>query len=187
MPSARTTPGMSEPEYLAWEAEQVEKHEFVNGELVAMSGVSAAHVQMTTNLTVAFGNRLRGSPCRVWTSDMRVRIAETGLYAYPDLTIICGRPELTPDRPPSLTNPRVVIEVLSESTENYDLSAKAAQYRRRASVQTLLFVDSRSRRVQRQDRLPDGRWALQELTEGEIEAAGVTVPFDEIYADVELG
>lgn len=187
MSSAREGPRMSEPEYLAWEAEQAEKHEYVNGEIVAMSGVSAAHARVTMNLAVAFANRLRGGPCQVWGSDLRVRIGETGLYAYPDLTIVCGRPELTADRPPSLTNPRVVIEVLSESTENYDLSAKAAHYRRRATVETLLFVDSRSRRVQRQDRLADGRWVLAEQAEGEITAAGVTVPFEEIYADVELG
>lgn len=178
---------MSESEYLAWEAEQVEKHDYVDGDVVTVSGVSVAHAMVATNLLLAFASRLRGGPCRVWTSAMRVRIDETGVYAYPDLSIVCGPSTFTAGDSASLTNPQILVEVLSDLTEGHDLGAKAAHYRRRASVETLLFVDSRTRHVQRQDRLPDGRWALQELTDGEIEAAGVTVPFDEIYADVELG
>ena len=147
---------MTEAEYLAWEELQPEKHEFVNGELVAMSGVSEAHDRVTVNLTIGLGARLRGGQCRVHTSDMRVQIDETGLYAHPDLTIVCGRPEYAPTRPVSLRNPRVIIEVLSESTASYDLGAKAAHYRHRTSVETILFVDSQRRSIQRQDRNPDG-------------------------------
>jgi Uma2 family endonuclease len=176
---------MTAAEYLVWEAEQPEKHEFVNGETVAMSGVSAAHDVVSTNLIIALGSGLRGGPCRVRGPDLRVRIDETGLYAYPDLTIVCGKAELSDEQPPALLNPKVVVEVLSESTANYDLGAKAGHYRRRDSVQTILLVDSRERRVLRQDRMPDGRWTLEDRVDGELVVAGVTVSFDEIYAGAE--
>ncbi len=179
-------PRMAEAEYLAWEETQTEKHEFVNGEIVAMSGVSDAHNRVQVNLAGALIPRLRGSPCRLNLSELRVRIAETGLYAYPDLTIVCGPAEYAPTRPESLVNPRVIIEVLSEATANYDLGAKAAHYRHRPSVETLLFVDSRARLVQRQDRNPDGTWTLAEQTAGEVRLLDFVVPMDEIYEAVAL-
>ena len=181
--ATRLTPA----EYLAGEAEQADRHEYVNGEIVAMSGVSSAHNRITSNLHVALANGLRGGPCRVNMPDLRVLVDETGLYAYPDLTVVCGPPEYTADTVPSLRNPCVIVEVLSESTANHDLGAKAAHYRRRASVETLLLVDSRSRRVQRQTRNADGTWTLADLDDGEIEVAGVVLTFDQIYEDMALG
>lgn len=175
---------MTEAEYLAWEELQPEKHEFVNGEIVAMSGVSEAHSRIAINLTLALGNRLRGGPCHLNHSDLRVRIDETGLYAYPDLTVVCGRAEYAPTRPVSLRNPRVVIEILSESTASYDLSAKAAHYRHCASVETLLFVDSRRRGIQRQDRNADGTWTLAESDSADVRVLDVAIPFEEIYEGV---
>lgn len=175
---------MTEEEYLVMEEHQEEKHEFVNGEIIAMSGVSDAHDAITVNLTIALGNRFHQGPCRVRGDNLRVRLEETGMYGYPDLTIVCGKAEFAPTRPVSLLNPRVVIEVLSESTENYDLGAKAAHYRIRASIQTILFVDSRRRFVQRQDRNENGTWTLFEQTMGDVQVLDASVPFDEIYADV---
>lgn len=186
MASAHAVPRLTPAEYLAWEAEQAVRYEYVNGEVVAMSGVSPAHNRITSNLHVALAVGLRGGPCRVNMPDLRILVDETGLYAYPDLTIVCGPPDYTEDPVPSLRNPRVVVEVLSDSTANHDLGAKAAHYRRRASVQTLLLVDSRARRVQRQERNPDGTWTLADLTEGDVTVAGVVLTFDEIYADVEV-
>jgi Uma2 family endonuclease len=177
---------VSEAEYLAFEDSQPTKHELVNGEIVAMSGVGEAHNRLEVNLTLLLGVGLRGGPCRLNTSNFRVRISETGMYAYPDLSIVCGESELTSTRPPSLLNPAAIVEVLSESTSNYDLAAKAAHYRHRSSIRTILFVDSRSRWVQRQERNADGTWTLTDVNDGEVELLGVRLRLDEIYADVDL-
>jgi Uma2 family endonuclease len=114
---------MSEAEYLEYDRTHDGKYEYVNGEVVAMSGVSDAHDRIQVNATVALANRLRGGPCRVRGAGLRVRLDETGLYCYPDLTIVCGEPAFAPTRPVTLLNPRVIIEVLSETTEEYDRGA----------------------------------------------------------------
>jgi Uma2 family endonuclease len=146
-----------------------------------MAGATEAHSILQVNLIAALVTRLRGGPCRVHTLDLRVRLDETGMYCYPDLSVVCGEPQFAPTRPETLLNPRVVVEVLSESTEDYDRGAKAAHYRHRASIDTLLFVDSRQRAVQVQRRNADGTWTLSEHTDGAIHILDVTLPLDEIY------
>jgi Uma2 family endonuclease len=179
---------MTEAEYLAYDLAHEGKHEFVNGQVLAMSGVSAVHDALQVNLMGALLGRLRGGPCRPHGSDLRVHIDETGMYAYPGLTVVCGQPEYSSTRPPSLLNPGVVIEVLSETTEDYEMNAKAAHYRRRSSVQQILLVDSRRRMVQSQVRNPEGTWTLAEYEAGEVPVAplGLTIPMDEIYEGVTL-
>jgi Uma2 family endonuclease len=177
---------MTEAEYLAFEDGHPEKHELVNGRLVPASGVTPAQNRLQVNLIVALGARLRGGPCAVNASNLRVHIPETGTYAYPDLSIVCGGAQYAPGRSPSLLNPTVIVEVLSESTAGYDLGAKAAHYRLRESVRTLLFVDSQARRIQRQDRNADGAWTLVDITDGEIELLGARLGLDEIYDGVEF-
>ena len=175
---------MSEAEYLAYELGHEGKHELVNGEVLAMSGVSEAHSLIQANLTIALGTRLRGGPCRVYTSDLRVLLEETGMYCYPDLSVVCGAAQFVPTRPETLLNPRLVIEVLSESSEDYDRGAKAAHYRHRATIETLLFVDSRRRLVEMQRRNPDGTWTLSEHTTGSLPVVDIELPLDEIYEGV---
>lgn len=177
---------MTEAEYLEYERIHDGKHEYVDGEVVAVSGVSDAHDRIQVNATVALGNRFRGGPCRVRGADLRVRLDETGLYCYPDLTIVCGEPVFADTRPVTLLNPRVVIEILSETTEEYDRGAKVAHYRRRASVDLILLVDSRRRMVERQQRNADGTWTLSEHTSGSIVVLDHEVPLDELYEDVPL-
>jgi Uma2 family endonuclease len=186
MPRPATIARMTEAEYLAYDASHEGKHELVNGEVVAMSGVSDAHDRVQVNLLVALARRLHGGPCRVRGSDLRVRLEETGLYGYPDLTIVRGPALFADTRPPSLLNPRVVVEVLSESTEEYDRGAKVAHYRHRASVDLILLVDSRRPLIERQQRNPDGTWTLSEHADGEVAVLDATVPLAEIYADVRL-
>lgn len=175
---------MTEAEYLAYDREHEGKHDFVNGEVVAMSGVTPAHNTLQVNLLLALGNRLRGGPCRVNGSDLRVRLDETGLYCYPDLTVVCGEARFAPTTPETLLNPRLIAEVLSESTEDYDRGAKAAHYRHRASVDTVLFVDSRRRLVELQTRNADGTWTLSEHTAGTLRLLDLELPLDELYEGV---
>lgn len=176
---------MTEAEYLEFDLAHEGKHEFVDGELVAMAGATEEHVLACANLVRALGNLLRGTPCRVYTSDLRVRIDETGLYAYSDVTVVCGRATLAPTHPPSLLNPRCIVEVLSDSTEGYDRGPKAAHYRRRPSIDTLVFVSTRERRVEVHTRREDGEWTLAEATDGQISlpALGVNLALDEVFSD----
>ena len=190
---------MTEEEYLAYDLDRDGKHEFVNGEVVAMAGVTEAHSALQVNLTLALGTRLRGSDCRVRGSDLRVRLDETGLYCYPDLTIVCGEPEfmptrpvtllnprVMPTRPVTLLNPRVIVEVLSESTEEYDRGAKVAHYRHRGTVDLILLVDSQRRLIERQQRHSDGTWTLSEHSTGVLRVLDLEVPVDELYDGVDL-
>ena len=177
---------MTEAEYLEYDRSHDGKHELVNGEVVAMSGVSLAHDRLQVNSILALGRRLGDGPCQVHSSDLRMRLDETGLYCYPDLTIVCGEPMFAPTRPVTLLNPRVIIEVLSESTEDYDRGTKAAHYRHRASVELIVLIDSRRQLVERQQRNPDGTWTLSEHTTGTIRVLDMELPLDELYRRVEL-
>jgi Uma2 family endonuclease len=178
---------MSEADYLDYDLAHEGKHEWVNGDVVAMAGVTPAHDAIQVNLVAALATRLRGTPCRTHSADLRVRIGETRMYAYPDLSVHCGRAEYADTHPPTLLNPTLIVEVLSESTEDYDRGAKAAHYRERASVAAIVLVDSRSRSIETQTRNADGTWTLAKHTGGELRLAaiGVAVPFEEIYAGVE--
>lgn len=177
---------MSESEYLEYDRAHEGKHEYVNGEVIAMAGVSDAHDRIQINTTVALASRLRGGPCRVRGADLRVRLDETGLYCYPDLTIVCGEPAFADTRPVTLLNPRVVIEILSDTTELHDRGAQAAHYRHRASVDLILLIDSRRRLVERLQRNPDGTWTLSEHTSGAVVVLEHPIPLDEIYESVAL-
>jgi Uma2 family endonuclease len=179
-----TVARMTEAEYLAYDLAHDGKHELVNGEVLAMAGATYAHNLVQANLSGVLWNALRGGPCRVHGSDMRVRLDETRLYCYPDLTIVCGDAELAATKPETLLNPRVIIEVISESTEDYDRGAKVAHYRHRKSVDTILLVDSRRRLVERQSRNSDGTWTLSEHTTGSVRVLDLEVPLDDIYEGV---
>lgn len=178
---------MTEPEYLAYDLAHEGKYELVNGEVLAMTGVTPEHDLVQVNLVVALSNRLRGTDCRVRGSDLRVRLDETGLYSYPDLTVVCGTAEFAQTRPETLLNPRLIVEVLSESTEEYDRGAKAAHYRRRASVDAVLLVDSRRPLVELQRRNADGTWTLSEHTSGSVRVLDIDLPFEDIYDTVTTG
>lgn len=179
---------MSESEYLAWDLAHPEKHEYVDGEVVAMAGEDPAHTFLAGRLVAALGTRLRGRRCSVHASDLRVRIAETGLYAYPDLVVICGAPEYADTRPRSLLNPRVIVEILSETTQDYDRGAKFAHYQRRASVLEYVLVSCPERRVEHYRRLDTGQWLLT-VVEGDAEVPfpclECAVPLSELYEGIE--
>ena len=175
---------MTEAEYLECDRTHDGKYEYVNGEVVAMAGVSDVHDRIQVNATVAMETRLRGGPSRVRGADLRVRLDEADLYGYPDLTIVCGEPAFAATRPVTLLNPRVIIEVLSETTEEYDRGAKVAHYRHRASVDLILLIDSRCRMIERQQRNPEGTWTLSEHTSGTVAVLDHEVSLDELYDGV---
>jgi Uma2 family endonuclease len=122
-------PHLSEAEYLALERELSEKHEFVDGLVVAMNGGTLEHNRVVANMVGLLGNALRGRPCVVQPSDLKVKVESRTRYYYPDATVVCGGPRFVDGKRDTFVNPRVVVEVLSDSTEKADRGRKFDDYR----------------------------------------------------------
>ncbi len=131
---------MSYAEYLAFEHSAETKHEYIDGHVHAMTGGSTEHARLTARVIHQLVQALAGRPCEVFSSDLRVHNVESGRSTYPDVTLVCGRIERAPDDEHAATNPRLIAEVLSASTEAYDRGDKWRDYRRLASLQTYVLV-----------------------------------------------
>ncbi len=176
-------------EYLALERETGLKHEYCDGEVLAMAGGSADHALIALNLGTLLRVALRGGPCRPFGSDWKLWLEDSQRAAYPDLSVVCGPIERPPHDPDAATNPVLVAEVLSPSTEAHDRGPKAGDYRRHGSVQTLLLLDSQRVHVEVQTRNADGSWTLRDHGPGgriELPALGIVVEVDALYEDAEL-
>lgn len=175
-------------EYLEHERQRDAKHELVHGVEVAMAGGTPKHDAIAGNVIVALGQRLRGR-CLVFPSNQRVHVETTGLFTYPDVTVVCGRPRFHPNGRDTLVNPRLVVEVLSSSTEAYDRGAKLAHYQSIATLEEYVLVTQTSKRVEHFRRLETGQWLLS-VSEGDgmlvLPGLGCEVPLAEIYAGTEL-
>lgn len=179
---------MSVDAYLELDGASAEKHEFWDGRVFAMGGATLAHNRIVRNLLRHLGNALEGSQCEPLPSDLRVRIAGTDRYVYPDVTVVCGPAELD-GSPETLTNPRVVIEVLSQSTAAFDRGDKFSAYRGMPSVHEIAFVSQEARQVEVYTRRADGTWLLREVgADGtlSLQAGPADVALDRIYEGVEL-
>ncbi|MDJ0840375.1 MAG: Uma2 family endonuclease [Acidobacteriota bacterium] len=179
---------LSESEYLHRERQSEVKHEFYNGEIFAMTGASARHNIITGNVFSFLRNSLRGGPCRPFTGDMRLKVLDNGLYTYPDIMIVCRQPEFTGDQPDTVTNPSVIMETLSASTEAYDRGKKFAHYRLIPSLEAYLLISQEERKIEMFTREKD-RWAFLE-TIGEnasltIPPLSLKLPLDEVYEGLE--
>jgi len=181
-PSAR----MTYAEYLAAEAVAEVRHEFLNGEVWAMAGGTPDHAALSLALGAELRNAPRGKPCRVFSSDLRVRIAETGLSTYPDVSVVCGQLQTAPEDKDAITNPIVLVEVLSDSTEAYDRGAKWAHYRRVASLREYVLVAQGEPLIEVYRRGESGRFELLEGRAGdtiELASLGVRLEVSAIYAN----
>lgn len=147
-------------EYLALERRGEGKHEYVAGELVAMVGASLSHNLIMANLLLSLGNQLGGRDCVVLPSDMRVKIEPLGIYTYPDLTVVCGEPQLEDDEQDTLLNPLVIVEILSPSTERYDRGLKFQRYRLIPAFREYLLVAQDVPGIDHFVRQADGTWNL---------------------------
>lgn len=177
-------------EYLAIERRNEYKSEYVDGEMVAMTGASRRHNLITVNITGQLYPQLRGRPCETYSGDMRVRIPTTRAYMYPDVVVVCGEPRLEDDYLDTLLNPTVLIEVLSESTERYDRGRKFGFYRTIESLADYVLVAQDECRVEQYAKQPDGRWLLTDhrLPEDLVELASIqsTLKLSEVYEKVAL-
>jgi Uma2 family endonuclease len=163
-------------EYLRLEEASTVKHEFLEGHVWAMAGGTPDHAAVAVNVSTLLATQLRERPCRVFGSDLRIRVTATGLGTYPDISVVCGSLELDPEDPQGNTvvNPTAIVEVLSPSTEAYDRGEKLAHYKRIPSLQEIVLVAHDKRRLEVWCRQGDG-WAL-DVVHGDGAARLTSIP-----------
>ena len=185
-PSGRLTP----EEYLALERKASHRSEYYRGEAFVMSGASPAHVLIVSNLVAALHGQLRQSPCSVYSTDLRIKVAATGLYTYPDVVVICGELQFDDDLRDTVLNPTLIVEVLSDSTRDHDRGAKFESYRKLHSLQEYMLIAQDECHVEHFVRQPDNRWLLSETDASEsrldLPSIGCRLALASVYEKVAL-
>jgi Uma2 family endonuclease len=178
--------------YYALERDADYKSEYYKGEIFAMSGGSARHSLISINIGREIGNRLKGKPCRAYESNLRMKVLATGLRTYPNVSVYCGPLEFDDEDPgvETATNPSVLFEVLSKTTEGYDRGQKADNYRQVRTLQAYVLVAQSAPHVEIYERQPTRHWLLRE-EKGlgatlSIPAIGADLPLSEIYDGVDF-
>ena len=178
---------MTVADYFAFDEASEYKNEYIDGEVIPMTGGTLAHATIMMNAGIALGLRLKGSNCRVLSSAMRISVSPTR-YFYPDLSVTCGDPD-TDAQSLNLFNPVLVAEVTSPSSLDYDRSAKRLFYQSMASLQVYLLIDQQEPLVELFERQDDG-WHMQELTDLDasvpLPALGCELPLVEIYDGIQF-
>jgi Uma2 family endonuclease len=161
-------------DYLDLEEASNVKHEFFAGEIYAMAGGTPEHAALAVAVSAALFDQLAGGDCRVFSSDLRVRVPATGLATYPDVTVVCGALETDPESPSTITNPTVIVEVLSPSTEDYDRGEKLEHYRQIESLQECVLVAHDRRRIEVWRRAGEGsEWTQVGIEVGTVDLASI--------------
>lgn len=183
--TALAQPKFGAEDYLAWEANQPVKHEYLAGEVFAMAGGSDAHVTVSLNLASALRSHLRGTPCRTYIADMKLRVAAADAYFYPDVFVTCSAADA--QQPQEKAEPVLVAEVLSPSTEAFDRGGKFAAYRSLPSLQEYLLIDPDRRSVEVYRRDTSGHWVLYPYSGDEVLELGsvhLSLPLAQVFEDV---
>jgi len=175
---------LSPEQYLALERGSEEKHEYLDGDIVAMAGATVAHNDIVANLLREVGSFLKGTSCKIRPGDLRVSIPSITSYTYPDATIICGKPELEDDQFDTVKNPSVIFEVMSRSTKQYDSGNKFLYYQRIASLKEYILIDSRKLSVVVYRREADDYWRIETLENIDDRLAIRTIDFQLPLADI---
>ena len=188
MSTARSPQKMTAAEYLEWERQQTERHEFYDGEVFSQAGGTRRHSLIGTNASRVIGNLLADHECEAHGSDMRVKIEATGYYVYPDVSVVC--PPIEGEAADVISNPVLVAEVLSSSTEDFDRGTKFGHYRQIPSLIDYLVISQDKPRVEHHWRTEEGLWMLRDV-EGLDEILHLTsldceLPLSEVYAKVEF-
>ncbi len=176
-------------EYLALERQAQTKSEYLRGEVYALAGASFAHTMIVSNTLVLLAPQLKRRSCTAHSSDLRVKVPATGLYAYPDIVVVCGRPQFEDRHRDTLLNPTVIFEILSPSTEGYDRGEKFADYRMLESLSDYILVSQHRPLVEHFARQPDESWLLRSCEGVEailpVPSIGCELPLADIYDKVE--
>lgn len=188
--SSQTNSKYTPQEYLALERATQKKNEYFNGEIFAMGGASERHNLIVGNVFASLHTQLKGKPCKVYSSDMRVKISVTGLYTYPDVVALCGEASFDDEQQDTLLNPDVIIEVLSKSTEGYDRGEKFPHYRKIESVKEYVLISQDKNRVEHYRRQADNRWLMSEVSQLQeslnLPSINCTLLISDIYDKVDL-
>lgn len=186
----RTLSVFTAEQYLDLERHTEIRHEFLDGTVYAMSGASRAHSAICFNLAGSLHPQLRDTACQGFSQDMKVRAGDASLFAYPDLTIVCGEPVLHDDHGDVLINPVVIFEVLSRSTEAYDRGEKFERYKTIETLTDYVLVSQDRARVEHFSRQPDGAWPLTEVNglDASLGLASIDcrLPLAEVYDRIEF-
>jgi Uma2 family endonuclease len=179
---------ISPEEYLAMERDSEEKHEYYKGKVFAMSGASIRHNDIFHNVYGALVVFLKGKDCKPYGSDLRIHVPTNTLYTYPDISIVCGKPETTDSFTDNVVNPSVIIEILSKSTKDYDRGTKFNLYRSIETLKEYILIDSTSIIVEIYTKQKDNSWNLKEYKQlsdsFHISTIGLTLFLKDVYDDV---
>lgn len=176
-------------EYLEWEQNSDVKHEYYQGEIFAMAGATVEHNKIVVNSLIALGSQLKNKNCRPYVNDLRVAVEANSLYTYPDISVICGDIQKTDDQFDTATNPTVIIEVLSESTKDYDRGSKFKLYRDIPDLKDYILIDSTgSVLVEHFSKNEENNWILRDYSNIEdkidIPSIEVSLQLNDVYLDV---
>jgi Uma2 family endonuclease len=179
----------TEEEYLAFEEDSETKHEYCCGEIYAMSGASFRHARIATNFLVTLGGKLRGRPCQPLI-DMRMSVKKARLFTYPDITVVCGKPIFDERNAHTLTNPTLLVEVLSPSTERYDRTTKFRMYKKSPTLREYVLVSQSEPLVEKFVRDEHDNWFTADAVglEATIYFPSIEceLPLADIYEGVEF-
>jgi Uma2 family endonuclease len=172
-------------EYFAWEEQQLERHELIDGRVYAMSGGTQNHSAIKLNIGSLIGAHLRGNPCRVFNSDLKVNVLHTPNYTYPDLSVTCD----DRDREHTLyiSYPCLIVEVLSDSTEAYDRGKKFEKYRRNPNLIDYVLVSSEEMAIDIYHKKDTGEWLILSYRSGdrvELKSIDLSLPIEQIYEEI---
>lgn len=174
-------------QYLALERQAETKSEYLNGEVFAMTGASREHNLLAMSVSTSLYTQLRGRSCETYAGDMRVRVSATGLFTYPDVVVVCGAPSFDATAVDTLLNPTLIVEVLSESTEDYDRGTKFAHYRTIPSLSEYVLIAQKEVHVEHFVRQADG-WLLTETSNlgdtVELPSIGCRLALKDVYERV---
>lgn len=188
MRTAHSIPKMTAAEYLEWERQQVERHEFYEGEVFSRAGGTRRHSLIGTNSGRAIGNLIDEHDCEVHGSDMRIHIEATGTYVYPDVSVVC--PPVEGDADDVISNPVLVIEVLSPSTQDFDRGTKFGYYRQIPSLRDYLVISQDQPRVEHHFRIEGELWSLRDVVGLEqtlhLVSLNCDLPLAAVYAKVKF-
>lgn len=188
--STRPISRRTQAEYLQLDRQSEFRHEFLDGEVRAMTGASRHHNLITVNVAATLSEQLRHRQCEVYASDMRVKVSPQGLYAYPDVIVVCGTPCFEDDVNDTLLNPTILIEVLSKSTEADDRGLKFELYRGLESLQEFILIAQNKRHIEHYRRQSDNRWILTETNDPAgwiiLESIAGQLTVEQIYFKVAL-
>lgn len=175
-------------QYLALEGVSETKHEYYDGKIYNMAGGTPDHNLVALNIGATLRQQLESTPCRVFGSDMRVLVEAEELYTYPDVSVVCGKLLYDPSSNTTLTNPLVLVEVLSPSTRKYDRGDKFKFYKKIPSLREVILVEADRPHVELLRRAPRGEWTIEIYTGLDafmiLKAAPCEIPLRQIYSKV---